>query len=71
MASFVGRTTIPPSGIAGSRPSAPVPTIRRRQRHGMFLSSERGVWPHSCRYCLEAFMLRFRTSPRSMTTSYS
>jgi hypothetical protein len=50
------------SGITGSRPSAPVPTTSRRQRHGISSSIETGVWPNLSRYRLDVFFLRFRIS---------
>src|SRR5271157_381396 len=49
----------------------PVPTTRRRHFHGIPSSSESGVCPKASRNFLEAFFSRLRTSPRSITTSWS
>ena len=58
MASAVGRTmSFTPRlsasrvtvSITGNRPYAPVPITKRVHRHGMFSSSERGVWPNASR----------------------
>ena len=49
----------------------PVPTTNRRHFHGISSSNESGVCPKASRNFLEAFFFRLRTSPRSITTSWS
>src|SRR5262245_14852178 len=58
------------SSITGNAP-VPVPITRRRQFQGISSSTESGVCPKSPRNCLDTFFLRFRTRPRSITTSCS
>ena len=80
MASAVGSTTRSTlrslasrftSSMTGSRPCAPVPMTRHVHFHGMFSSTDNGVWPNVSRNFLDAFFFRRRMSPQSTTTSYS
>jgi hypothetical protein len=43
------------SAYHGSAPCAPVPMARLEHFHGIFSSTESGVWPHSSRNCFEFF----------------
>src|SRR6476620_4507124 len=45
--------------------------INRRPPHGSSSSAESGVCPNLSRYGFEGFLLRLRTTPRSMTMSCS
>src|SRR6266446_4466364 len=56
--------------MTGSAP-VPVPITSRRHFHGICSSTDSGVCPKVSRNFLEAFFLRLRTVPRSITTSCS
>src|SRR5262245_60171925 len=80
MASAVGSTTNltlrslasrSTSSMTGRRPYAPVPMTRHVHFHGMFSSTDSGVWPNVSRNFLDAFFFRRWTSPRSTTRSCS
>ena len=49
----------------------PVQIMRRLHLHGISSSNESGVWPKASRNFLDGFFLRLRTSPRSITMSWS
>src|SRR5713101_3616253 len=79
MASFVGRITSLTlrrlascftSFITGSAP-VPVPITSLRHSQGIFSFTDNGVCPKASRNFLDAFFLRLRISPRSITTSCS
>ena len=55
--------------MTGNEPWAPVPMIKRGPPQGISSSAESGVWPNLSRYGFEGFLLRLRTTPRSMTMS--
>src|SRR6266446_2543049 len=56
--------------MTGSAP-VPVPITSRRHFHGICSSTDSGVCPKVSRNFLDAFFLRLRTVPRSVTTSCS
>ena len=58
------------SSITGNAP-VPVPITKRRQSQGICSATETGVCPNSSRNFFDGFFFRFRTEPRSITTSCS